>query len=682
MIGLNPCNRILHQSTAAPRPRPRGRNAFRPTVEALEPRRTPTVSFLPQQTFAVGTAPEFLAVGDFNGDGKPDLAVPSQADKAVSVLLNTAAAGSGAASFAAQQTFAAGTTAYCAAVADFNGDGKPDLAVSNEGDKSVSVLLNQTAPGSGVVTFLAQQTFAVGTGPFFVAAADVNGDGRPDLVTPNTGDKTVSVLLNTTPAGTPLPTFAAQKTFAVGTAPEGVAAADVNGDGRPDLAIANFMDKTVSLLLNTTSAGADTPTFAPQKTFATGTGPNFMVAADINGDGRPDLAMNNFVDSTVSVLLNTAAAGAGAASFAPQQTFATGTFAIAAAAGDFDGDGRPDLAVTSDTTKVSVLLNTTAAGSGTASFAALQTFATGNTPAFVATADFNVDGHVDLAVVANGDKAVGVLLNSTAPSQPNTGTFPVLVGQFGGTGVWQFNQALNTWVQLTPANANALAADPQGDVAGAFKGAGVWRYRRSSGSWTQIGTSDATLLAMDALGDLAGEFPGAGVWLFRPASGWTQIGTGDASVLAMDALGDAVGTFPGHGAWLFRPAVGFQQIGSGDASVMTMDALGDVIGTFPGHGVWEYRQYLGFQQTGVSDATALAADPYGNVVGSFPGAGVFQYQPAVGWRPLLPAVAQALGMDALGAVFGAFPGFGVWQAGAFRFGTQLRAADAYLLVVA
>src|SRR5439155_1287910 len=121
-----------------------------------------------------------------------------------------------------------------------------------------------------------------------------------------------------------------------------------------------------------------------------------------------------------------------------------GPVTAAAAVGDFDGDGRPDLAVVSDTTKASVLLNTTAAGSGTASFAPLQTFATGGGPVSLVTADFNVDGHVDMAVVNTGDKTVGVLLNSTAPFAPNTGTFPVVVGQFGNTGVWQFNQALNT----------------------------------------------------------------------------------------------------------------------------------------------------------------------------------------------------------------------------------------------
>jgi hypothetical protein len=461
---------------------------------------------------------------------------------------------------------------------------------------------------------------------------------------------------------------------------------DFNGDGRPDLVVANNAGNTVSVLLNTTPAGATTASFAAQQTFTVGGGPFGVAVADFNGDGRPDLAVANYnvaLGNTVSVLLNTTAAGAGAASFAAQQTFAVGTAPRSVAVGDFDGDGRPDLAVTNLSDKTaSVLLNTTTAGASTPSFATQQTFAVGTNPTSVAVADFNEDGHIDFAVANSGDKTVGVLLNSTGNGTPNTGSLPVVVGQFGNTGVWQFDQRAGFWSQLTAANATTLAVDSQGDVAGTFKGAGVWRYKRYTSSWTQIGTSDASALVMDPLGDIAGAFPGAGIWYFRPAFGWTQIGTGNASVLSVDAAGDVAGTFPGHGIWLYRAAVGFQQIGTGDASVLTMDALGDVIGTFPGHGVWEYRPALGFQQTGQADATALAADPYGNVMGSFAGAGIYQYLPAVGWRPFLPAVAQVLGMDTLGDVFGTFAGYGVWEAGAFRFGRQLRSADASLLVVA
>jgi hypothetical protein len=679
----------VHRSSAVrlasvSRPPRRGRNTFRPEVEALEPRRTPTVTFAAQQTFAV-TGPGRAVAADFNGDGRPDLAAANTNNNTVSVLLNIAPIGSATASFAASQTFAAGTAPGPAVAADFNGDGRPDLAVADFGSgagTAVAVLLNTTAAGANTFSFAAAQTFALGASPQGLATADLNGDGRPDLAAVNHNDKTVSVLLNTTPAGSGTPAFAAQQTFATGDGPDTVAAADLNGDGRPDLVVGNGNANTVSVLLNTAASGAASPSFAAQKTFAVVSNPTAVAAADLNGDGRPDLAVANFFTSQLSVLVNTTAAGAGTPAFAAQQTFAVNGDGVAVAAGDLDGDGRPDLAVTGlSSDSAGVLVNTTAAGAAAVSFAAQQTFATGGGPSSVAVADYNGDGRPDLAVTdnssVNGDR-VSVLVNTTAPFFNTT---PVVVGQFGTTGVWRFNQTTNSWVQLTVSTATRLAADPLGDVAGEFQGAGVWLFRPSSG-WHQIGTGDASALAMDANGDVAGSFPGAGVWLFRPAVGFQQIGTGDASALAMDALGDVVGTFPGHGVWLFRPAVGFQQIGGGDASVLTMDGLGDVIGAFPGAGVWEFRPTVGFQKINATDATALAADPYGNLVANFGGVGIGQYQPSVGWRLFLPSSATALGMDALGDVFGAFAGYGVWEAGAFRFGMQLRSTDASLLVVA
>jgi hypothetical protein len=245
-----------------------------------------------------------VAVGDVNRDGLPDLVVANSVSDTVSVLLNTTAPGAASPSFSAQQTFATGGSPIFVAVRDLNGDGLPDLAVANYLSATVSVLLNTTAPGAASASFSAQQTFATGNNPDSLATGDVNGDGLPDLVVTNETDNTVSVLLNTTAPGAATPSFSAQQAFATGNGPRSVAAGDVNGDGLPDLTVANVLSSTVSVLLNTTAAGAATASFSAQLTFATGDAPGSVSVGDVNGDGRRDLAVANLSSNNVSVLLN------------------------------------------------------------------------------------------------------------------------------------------------------------------------------------------------------------------------------------------------------------------------------------------------------------------------------------------------------------------------------------------
>jgi hypothetical protein len=384
------------------------------------------VDFTPPQNFASGNQSVSVAVGDFNGDGKPDLAVVNLGSGTVSVLLNTTPVGATTPTFAPPQTFTVGKNPIAVVAADFNGDGKPDLAAINESDSTVSVLLNTTPMGATTPTFAAQQTFATGTSPDALAVGDFNGDGKADLAVANFGDNTVSVLLNTTAMGGTTPTFAAQQTFAVGAGPETLALGDFNGDGKPDLAVVNYGAGTVSVLLNTTPVGATTPTYAPQQTFAVGNHSTRMVVGDVNGDGKPDLAVINFGDNTVSVLLNITAMGATAPAFAAKQTFAVGTMPDALAVGDFNGDGKADLAVANLDGTVSVLLNTTAMGATTPTFATQQTFVSGFfAAAALAVGDFNGDGKADLAAASPTiPGTVSVLLNTsvTIPGSPATGT--------------------------------------------------------------------------------------------------------------------------------------------------------------------------------------------------------------------------------------------------------------------
>jgi Bacterial Ig domain/FG-GAP-like repeat/FG-GAP repeat len=370
-------------------------------------------SFASQQTFATGTIPYPVTIEDMNGDGLPDVIVANSSDNTVSVLLNTTIPGATTPTFMPQQTFATGVEPESVAVADANGDGLPDVIVANYTDSTVSVLLNTTSPGATTPTFALQQTFATLSNPQWVAMADVNGDGKPDMIVTNKSQSVVSVSLNTTTPGADVASFASQQTFSTGRHPYSVTMADMNGDGEPDLIVANQSDNTVSILLNTTAPGASTSSFAPQQTFATGTIPFWVTTADVNGDGEPDLIVTNGGDGTVSVLLNTTTPGATTLSFATQQAFAVGTDPWPVTVADVNGDGIPDLIVgnRSDAT-ISVLLNTTAPDATTPSFAPQQIFATGNEPESVAVADMNGDGKPDVVVANIGDNTVSVLLNT------------------------------------------------------------------------------------------------------------------------------------------------------------------------------------------------------------------------------------------------------------------------------
>jgi hypothetical protein len=197
--------------------------------------------------------------------------------------------GNGDGTFQRQQALGTGIGPTSVAVADLNADGKPDLVVGNYNDGTVDVRL-----GDGDGTFQQRQTFATGGYPISVAVGDVNTDGKPDLVVANYSGNSVGVLL-----GNGDGTFQSRQTFTTGIRPDSVAVADVNGDGKPDLVVADQGDSTVSVL-----AGNGNGTFQPQQQFAAGNIPESVAVADVDGDSRPDLILANAGANYVSVLVN------------------------------------------------------------------------------------------------------------------------------------------------------------------------------------------------------------------------------------------------------------------------------------------------------------------------------------------------------------------------------------------
>jgi hypothetical protein len=296
---------------------------------------------------AVGANPQSVAISDLNGDGKRDLATANAASSDVSVLLGN---GSGGFSDAPGSPFAVGNAPSSVAIGDVNGDGKPDLATVKSccGLGDVTVLLGN---GTGGFSAAAGSPFAVGDYPYSVAIGDLNGDGSPDLATANAGSGDVTVLLGNGSGGF---SDAAGSPFAAGTDPVAVAIGDLNGDGKPDLATANVNSNDVSVLLGNGSGGFSAAAGSP---FAAGDHPYSVAIGDLNGDGKADLATANGNSNDVTVLLGNGSGGFSAAAGSP---FAVGSAPVSVAISDLNADGKPDLASANSgpPSDVTALLNT------------------------------------------------------------------------------------------------------------------------------------------------------------------------------------------------------------------------------------------------------------------------------------------------------------------------------------
>ena len=337
----------------------------------------------PATNFAVGARPVSVAVGDFDGNMKLDLAVanqsPGQMYGNVSVLLSNGMGG-----FSPATNFDVGMLPYSVAMGDFNGDLKPDLVVANYMSNNVSVLL-----GNGIGSFSPATNFDVGMGPYSVAVGEFNGDMKLDLVVANRTSNTISVLLGNGVGG-----FSAARDVKVGTEPRSVAVGDFNGDLRLDLVVANTASDNVSVLLGNGSGG-----FGMATNFPVVKNPNSVAVGDFNGDMKTDLAVANAGSNDVSVLLGNGSGGFGLAS-----NFLVATNPNSVAVGDFNGDMTLDLAV-SRTDNVSVLL-----GNGVGGFGPPTDFPVGKNPNSVAVGDFNGDLKSDLAVANYTDNNVSVFL--------------------------------------------------------------------------------------------------------------------------------------------------------------------------------------------------------------------------------------------------------------------------------
>ncbi len=392
----------------------------------------PTVAMITQGSFApkfdlpTGVYPVDVAIGDIDGDGKPDLAVinsSSYASNTISVYRNTSTSGS--ITFAPKVDFPTGAIPVGIAIEDIDGNGKLDLIVANQIGGTVTVMENESSPDS--IRFAPRIDFATRSFSSSIAAADIDGNGKLDLVIDNGGaHPDLDVLRNTSWVDLiTSASFDPKVTFAIGAYPMKVTTGDIDGDAKPDL-VTITSGNNVSVLRNIGSVGSvSSGSFATKVDFATGERPYNIVIGDLDGDGKPDMVIVDQDSSAVSVLRNTSLPGS--VTFAPRVDFSTGWQPWGIAIGDIDGDGKVDLAVTncSDAT-VSLLRNTSSPGF--ISFAARVDLTTGMAPISAAIGDLDGDGKPDLVTVNANANTVSIFRNTTRQCLPLVGCWDKVSG--------------------------------------------------------------------------------------------------------------------------------------------------------------------------------------------------------------------------------------------------------------
>src|SRR6185437_13629726 len=420
----------------------------------------------------VGNSPTAIITADFNKDGKADLAVSNLGSDNVSILLGN---GSGFYGTSTNFSIPINSQPLFLCTADFNEDGNLDIATANSNVNNVSVIL-----GSATGAFSPANNYITPGTPFSICTADFNGDGHMDLAETNGNLNSITILL-----GTGTGVFGVPTNFPVGTNPYSICTGDFNMDGKLDLAVSNDGTSNVSILINTITSTTATPTFTTSATVNTGIpNPRSIISVDMNMDGNLDLVVANEGGDNVSNLF-----GNGNGTFGVGPTYNIGPGSSqprCVTSADFNGDGHPDLATAdyglSGHYYASVIIN------GTGGLAQnINLPGSTQNPHGICSGDFNGDGAPDLAVVNETSNNLNILLNNY-PFVKFSGDTAICSGKTAtmiasGANTYTWNPSVTT--VSTSATSQTVTATPSSNT--------IYTVTANNSSCSAMGTFEITL---------------------------------------------------------------------------------------------------------------------------------------------------------------------------------------------